>query len=291
MFMSVGLRQIIHSGQTRYQHVQLLETEPFGRSLVLDGRTQSTEADEYVYHEALVQPVMMAHANPRHVFIAGGGEGATAREVLRHSFVERLTMVDLDQEVVELCKQHLPLHHAGSFDDPRLNLLHEDALAYLESTHDQFDIVIVDVPDPLEAGPAYMLYTEEFYAAVRSCLAPGGLMVTQSGPGGPLNHTEVFTAIHHTVAASFPRAHPYRVFVPSFGTTWGFVIGAPAGEPELPELNAATVDLRLSNRVGNTLRHYDGITHTGLFALPKYLRLALDAETRLITKSAPLYAV
>ena len=96
-------------------------------------------------------------------------------------------MVDLDREVVELCREHLPNHHRGSFDDPRLHLLHEDALAYLEGVDEPFDVAVIDVPDPLEGGPAYLLYTLEFYRLVASRLAPGGLMVTQAGPAGPIN--------------------------------------------------------------------------------------------------------
>jgi len=114
------LTKIHYVGDTKYQHVEILETQPFGRQLVLDGRTQSSEADEFVYHESLVQPGMAAVDNPRTVFIAGGGEGATLREVLSHKSVQRVTMVDLDKEVVDLCKQYLPRHHQGAFDDPRL---------------------------------------------------------------------------------------------------------------------------------------------------------------------------
>ena len=128
---------------------------------------------------------MTAHANPRRILVAGGGEGATIREVLRHTSAEDVVMVDLDRDVVDLCKAHLPNHHQGAFNDPRVTLLHEDALAYLEASTVPFDIVIIDVPDPLEGGPAYLLYTVEFYELVRSRLAPGGLMVAQSGAHRP----------------------------------------------------------------------------------------------------------
>ena len=286
-----GVRGMLYDGQTRYQRVQVIDTGPFGRSLILDGKMQSAEADEWVYHEGLVQPVMVAHPGPRRVFIAGGGEGATAREVLRHTSVAEVVMVDLDREVVELCREHLPNHHRGSFDDPRLKLLHEDALAYLENAREPFDVVIIDVSDPLEGGPAYLLYTREFYELVASRLAPGGLMVTQSGPAGPTNVTEVFTAIRKTMGEVFTQTVPYRVYVPSFGTAWGFTAGGLDGAPLLAGLGADEIDARIGSRLTSGLSYYDGVAHQGMLGLPKYIREAMASEQRVITKAAPLYAI
>ena len=290
LVQAMGLRRVVYSGRTQYQQVDLLETGPFGRSLVLDGRTQSTEADEFVYHEGLVQPVMTAHASPGRVFIAGGGEGATAREVLRHATVSQVVMVDLDREVVDLCRRHLPSHHQGAFDDPRLTLHYQDALAFLESAEGYFDVIIIDVPDPLEGGPAYQLFTQEFYRLVRSRLGPGGLMVAQAGPAGPINYTEVYTAIRRTVASVFPQCDAYRLYMPSFGTSWGFVIGGQEDAPRVATLTPEEIDSRLAARLPSPLRYYDGITHPGLFALPRYLRQGFAEEQRLITVESPVYA-
>ena len=291
LVQAASLQQVLHTGRTQYQDVSLIETAPFGRMLVLDGKTQSSEADEFIYHEGLVQPAMLAHPHPRRIFIAGGGEGATAREALRHHNVQQVRMIDLDAEVVELCRQYLPNHHAGAFDDPRLRLHFQDALAYLEQTADRFDVIIIDIPDPLEGGPAYLLYTQEFYGLVRSRLEPGGMMVAQSGPAGPTNCTEVFTAIHRTAASVFPQAFPYRVYMPSFGTMWGFVIGGLADAPAVTTMATEEIDRRATERLTTPLRFYDGMTHTSIFALPKYLRQALAAEQRLITKDSPLFAI
>ena len=184
---------------------------------------------------------MLAHANPRRVMVAGGGEGATIREVLRHSSVEEVVMVDLDKAVVDLCKEHLPEHHGGSFDDPRVTLLHEDALAYLEQRETPFDIIIIDVPDPLEGGPAYLLFTVEFYELVRARLGPGGLMVAQSGPTGPSNVREVFTAIAQTMQRVFDHTSGYHTHIPSFGMTWGFIACGGADAPNVGAMNEAEV--------------------------------------------------
>jgi spermidine synthase len=291
LIQAMELRRVIYSGRTQYQEVVLLETALFGRTLVLDGKTQSAEVDEFVYHEGLVQPAMVAHPSPQNVFIAGGGEGATAREVLRHTTVSQLVMVDLDGEVVALCREHLWNHHQGAFDDPRLHLLHQDALAYLRDTPEQFDVMIIDISDPLEGGPAYKLYTQEFYRLATSRLAAGGLMVVQSGPAGPTNYDETFTAIRNTVASVFPHAFSYRTFVPSFGTSWGFVLGGLADAADVFNLSVDEIDTRIAARVSTPLRYYDGIAHQGMFGLPKYLRQALAAEDRIITDANPIFAV
>ena len=281
-----------YSGRTEYQNAQILEFTTYGMSLVLDGKAQSSEGDEWVYHEALIQPLMVAHPNPRRVFIAGGGEGASAREVLRHKSVAEVVMVDLDEKVVELCKQYLPTHHQGAFNDPRLTLLFDDALAYLRNNTERFDVIIIDIPDPLEGGPAYLLYTEEFYGLVRDRLTPQGLMVAQSGPAGPINVSEVFTAIHHTMSRVFDRTEGYRNYMPTFGTMWGYVASGLKDSPALNSLSAEEVDRRLAERVDTAgLRYYDGITHLGMMSMPKYVRKAIAEETRVITDANPLFAI
>ena len=123
----VGVRERLFAGRTRYQQVEVLDTLDFGRTLILDGKTQSSEADEFVYHEALVHPAMVTHPNPESVFIAGGGEGATLREALAHGSVKSAVMVDLDGEIVDICRRFLPNHHRGAFDDPRVELHFADA--------------------------------------------------------------------------------------------------------------------------------------------------------------------
>jgi len=283
------IREVLFEGDSPYQHVLIHDAECFGRSLVLDDKTQSTELDEFVYHEALVQPAMIAHPNPRTVFIAGGGEGATAREALRHKSVERVVMVDLDELVVSICRKYLPNHHQGAFDDPRLTLLHEDALRYIEATDERFDIAIIDVPDPLEAGPAYLLFTQEFYRSMRSRLNPGGIMVAQSGPTGATFYEQCFSAVANTVGSVFPEAHLCEAFIPSFGTTWGFVMGTP--DDTVLTLTAEETDIRIAKRVSGELRSYDGVAHRGMFAVPKFLREAVAAERRVITRDEPLFVV
>ncbi|MDP6347619.1 MAG: polyamine aminopropyltransferase, partial [Dehalococcoidia bacterium] len=270
----------LYRGRSAYQSIEVLELAELGRSLILDGKTQSTEEDEFVYHEALVHPALVAHHSPRRVFIAGGGEGATLREVLRHRTVRQAVMVDIDREVVEICRRLLPKHHQGSFEDPRTQLLFEDAYNYLAGVKDGFDAAFLDLTDPTEEGPSHPLFTREFLELVRDSLAPQGVMVVQAGPASAISHGS-FAAINHTLADVFPRAFAYVASVPSFGGQWGFAMGSM--EPDPTSLSQQEIDLRLEKRVTGELRFYDGVAHTGMFSLPKFLRQALAREKRIIT--------
>ena len=280
------VQQVLFSGRTAYQHVEVLESGSFGRSLVLDGKTQSTERDEHIYHQALVQPAMLMHPNPVNVFIGGGGEGGTLREALSHKSVERVVMIDLDQEVVELCRRFLPQHHQGSFDDPRVTLLHQDARGYLERTDEQFDVMIMDLVDPMEGGTAYLLYTQEYYNIVKSRLKPGGILVTQSGPAGLISHQECFTTIYRTLSSVFADSGLYQVHIPAFQTLWGFSLASDAG---LPKLSADQVDRLVSERLGHNLDFYDGESHLSMFNLPKFIRSSVAEETRINRDDSPVF--
>ncbi len=286
--VNLKVRQVYYSGKTAYQKVEVLDSELFGRSLVLDGKTQSTERDEHVYHETLVHPAMFCHPGPEQVFIGGGGEGGTLREVLAHISVERATMIDLDQEVVELCREYLPNHHRGSFDDPRTNLLHEDARGYLENTSDSYDVIVLDLVDPLEGGTAALLYTQEFYAIAKARLNPGGVLVTQSGPAGLLSYTECFTTIFNTLGTVFSHTKAAQVHIPAFQTLWGFTI---ASDTPFPQTSEDEVDAEAARRLSNTLKYYDGESHRNMFALPKFQRDGLTIEDRINHDSKPVFMV
>jgi len=282
------VRQVLYSGKTEYQSVEVLESETFGRSLILDGKTQSTERDEHIYHETLVHPAMLMHPGPRTVFIGGGGEGGTLREVLAHNSVVRVTMLDIDREVVELCRRYLPQHHQGSFEDPRVTLAHEDAREYLSGTEDTFDVMIMDLVDPMEGGTAFLLYTEEYYQIAKSKLNPGGILVTQSGPAGLLSYQECFTTIYNTLGSIFKYPAPFQVHVPSFQTLWGFTL---ASDSPLPSSSESQVDALAAKRIVKSLKYYDGESHLSMFALPKFLRDGFRQEQRINRDAAPVFMV
>jgi len=229
---------------------------------------------------------MITHPCPETVFIAGGGEGATLREVLSHKTVKRAVMVDIDDEVVALCQKFLPDYSRGSFKDRRTELLHVDAREYLAKSRELFDIIIIDLPDPIEEGPAYLLYTQEFYQLVRDRLTANGIISVQAGSAS-LTELLNFSAVNKTLKSVFSIVSPYQVDVPCFGGPWGFCLASLNLNPVL--LSPSEVDRRISARKLTYLRFYDGLTHQGLFSLPKYLRDELAKPARLITDDQPLY--
>ena len=281
-----SIEEVLYTGQTRFQSAEIIRSGSFGKCLVLDGKIQSSEADEFIYHEALVQPSMLIHPRPETVFIAGGGEGATLREVLSHNTVKRAVMVDIDEEVVAICQKFLPDYSRGSFEDKRTELLHVDARDYLAKSRELFDIIIIDLPDPIEEGPAYLLYTQEFYQLVRDRLTANGIISVQSGSAA-LTELLNFTAVNNTLKSVFPVVCPYQVDVPCFGGPWGFCLASQNLDPL--QLSPAEVDGRISARSLTGLKFYDGLTHQGIFSLPKHLREELSRQVRLITDNQPLY--
>jgi len=282
-----SIKERIYSGQTKFQSVQIINTGSFGICLVLDGKIQSSEADEFIYHEALVHPAMLTHPHPEKVFIAGGGEGATLREVLAHRTVKRAVMVDIDEEVVELCRRFLPSWHQDAFDDPRTELHFADARKYLEESSDKFNVIIIDLVDPLEGGPARLLYTKEFYRIIEQKLEPDGIMSVQAESAEWTNLGN-FSAIANTLGSIFPIACPYQVQVPSFLGLWGFISASQSLAP--PELTPEEIDTRIAVRISKELKSYDGLTHRGIFTIPKHIRQQLAISRRVITDTEPISA-
>ncbi len=273
-------RVLVHE-RTRFQEYMIAELAGLGKSLIIDGKVQSSLLDEHWYHEALVHPVMLAHPCPRRVLIIGGGEGATAREVLRHRCVEHVVMVDIDRDLVEAAKRHLREWHQGAFDDPRLRVVIDDGRRFVENVRASFDVVILDVVDPTEGGPASLLYTREFYEAVRGALRDG-IMVTQAT--SPTLTPDVYATIFRTLASVFRVARPYVTYMRSYNGLWGFVAASDSYDPA----TLSNVDAAIGERIEGELRFYDGETHRWLFTLPKPLRTALERKGRIATDKEPI---
>jgi spermidine synthase len=280
-----SIKEVLYRGRTRFQSIEIIRTGSFGKCLVLDDKIQSSEIDEFIYHEALVHPALITHPHPETVFIAGGGEGATLREVLSHKTVKRAVMIDIDEEVIATCKRFLPGYSRGAFEDKRAELRHSDARDYLAKSREAFDIIIIDLTEPVEEGPAYLLYTREFYQLARDRLTANGLISVQSGSAS-LNELLCFSAVYHTLKSVFPSVYAYQTDIPSFGGPWGFCLASPNASPV--QLSVNEVDRRISDR-GLNLKFYDGISHQGMFSPPGYIRNRLSQQTRLITDNEPLY--
>ena len=274
---ALRVHKVLHAGKTAFAHVEIVETEAYGRLLSLDGMIQSAAADEAQYHESLVAPAfVLSHSARRRVAILGGGEGATLREVLRFREVERCVMIDIDPELVELCRKHLPSWSDGAFEDPRAELRCEDALSFLQraaSSGERFDLIVCDLPDAEAGSPLAQLYATSFFELLASCLGPGGVYAGHVGSFQMAPPVLGPAAIVSAAAPCFAGVRAYSCFIPSFGAEWVFAVASR--DQELPLLTAAEVDERLARRRDRPCRTYDGVTHHRLFSLPKPMRLAL----------------
>ena len=279
-----AIKKYLFSGETPFQKVDIVDTFTYGRLLILDGKTQSAEFDEHIYHEALVHPAAVMHADPRQILVMGGGEGAVLREICRYNRVEQVVMVDIDSKVVEMCKEHLPEWHQGSFDDSRVELLHMDARSYLEESDHKFDIIYSDLTEPAEEGPSKLLFTREFYDMAKTRLKPGGILAVQSG-GFSLDYLSIHAAIRNTLELCFDTVRSYHTFIPSFDCSWGYIIACE--DSNLPYLKREAVDSKLQAIEGQ-LRFYDGETHEGMFCIPKDIRKALHDDQTIIEDGKPV---
>ncbi|XP_057957808.1 thermospermine synthase ACAULIS5 [Malania oleifera] len=277
---SFVLKSVLYKGTSEYQDIALLDTKRFGKVLVIDGKMQSAESDEFIYHECLIHPPLLSHPRPKTVFIMGGGEGSAAREVLRHSSIEKVVMSDIDQEVVDFCRRFLTVNQEA-FSDKKLDLVINDAKAELEGRNEKFDIIVGDLADPMEGGPCYQLYTKSFYEKIlKPKLHDNGIFVTQAGPAGVFTHKEVFSSIYNTIKQVFKYVVAYTAHVPSFADTWGWVMASD--EPFC--INAEELDDRIENRIKGELLYLSGASLLSSTVMNKNVSLSLLNETHVYTE-------
>lgn len=262
---------------TKFQDVKIYRTPEYGKMLVLDGFCQSAQKDEYIYHEALVHPALTMHPQPESVLIIGGGEGATAREVLRHPSIKQVIMVDIDGELVEFCKQHLPEWHQGAFDNPKVETIFADGLDYVETCRERFDCIILDVCDDLEDGPAHALYSREFYQKIKRLLTPSGILTIQAmeiiGLKPDLLKSD-HLKVRRNLQGVFKHVAPYHTFVPSFWSEWGLIVASDS--VNVGGYSPRLIDAILKHRmVYERLSFYDGLTHLKMFTLPRDMRTVI----------------
>ncbi|OIW09224.1 hypothetical protein TanjilG_11362 [Lupinus angustifolius] len=277
---SYKLNSVLHKGISEYQEIALLDTKRFGKALVIDGKMQSAETDEFIYHECLIHPSLLSHPNPKRVFIMGGGEGSTAREALKHKSIDKVVMCDIDQEVVSFCRKYLVVNKEA-FSHKKLELVINDAKAELEKRKDKFDIIVGDLADPLEDGPCYQLYTKSFYEKIlKPKLNDNGIFVTQAGPAGIFTHKEVFTSIYNTIKQVFKYVKVYSTHVPSFADTWGWVM---ASDQPL-SIGSEEMDRRIGTRVNDELLYLNGAWFHSSSIMNKIVSLSLQNETHVYTE-------
>jgi spermidine synthase len=279
-----GVTKILDYKKTAYQEMYVVETGCYGKGLVLDGKWQSCTGDEFLYHEPLVHPAMIAHQNPKSALILGGGEGATIREVLRWKTIEKVMMVDIDGEVVEACKKYLPEMHQNAFDDPRVELVIGDALNVLETTSDKWDIIISDLSDPIEEGPSFQLFTQEYFQKLKRVLAPGGYVVIQAGPVAPAE-IRLHARLVNTLKTVFSNVHSYSSFISTYGSPWGFAIASEETLNTQPD--PATTDQLLAEKTTGGFQMMDGISLLGMLQTLGHIRVAIQTHTDIFTMKEP----
>lgn len=262
----------IYRDKTTHQDLVIFENAAFGRVMALDGVVQTTERDEFIYHEMMTHMPLLAHGAAKRVLIIGGGDGAMLREVSRHQTIEQITMVEIDAGVVSFCREYLPKHSAGAYDDPRLNLVIDDGVNFVNQTTERFDVIISDCTDPI--GPGESLFTSEFYAGCKQALNPGGIFVAQNGVCF-LQQDEAINS-HRKLSHYFADVSFYQAAIPTY--YGGIMTFAWASDnAALRQLDAATLQSRF-DAAGLRCRYYNPAIHTGSFALPQYLLDALSLK-------------
>ncbi|MBC8520158.1 MAG: polyamine aminopropyltransferase [Gammaproteobacteria bacterium] len=254
---------------TGQQQLKIFHNPRFGRVMVLDGVVQTTEADEFIYHEMLAHVPLLAHGNAKRVLIIGGGDGGILREVCRHQSIEQITQVEIDRAVVEMSIEHLPNHSAGAFDDPRFELVIDDGMNYASNSDRQFDVIISDSTDPI--GPGESLFTQDFYSACKARLAPGGILVTQNGVAFMQLDEVQDTA--RRLRSLFADSTFYSAAVPTY--VGGIMTFAWATDnTALRSVDLTTLQTRFE-QAGIETRYYNPAIHQAAFALPQYLQKAI----------------
>jgi len=261
--------ELLFEDRTEHQHLVIFRNEIFGRVMALDGIIQTTERDEFIYHEMLTHVPVLAHGDVMRVLIVGGGDGAMLREVTKHRGIEQITQVEIDREVIETSKRYLPDHSQGAFEDPRVNLVIDDGLHFIQNASDCYDIIISDSTDPI--GPGDVLFTQDFYASCRLRLNPGGVFVTQNGVA--------FTQLGEVASTAgflkdiFEDYHFFSAAVPTY--VGGIMAFAWATDnPELRHTDVQTLKRRFAGS-GLKTRYYNPEVHHAAFALPQYVLEAI----------------
>jgi spermidine synthase len=258
--------ELVERRRTPFQLLEVYETPELGRIFRLDGFNMTSERDEFFYHENLVHPAAMAHADPRRALVIGGGDGGSAEELLKHATIERVHMAELDPEVIAVAKKHFGRVHRGAFDDPRLAVSIGDGLAYLRATAARYDLVVMDLTDPV--GPSVELYSPATFALARGAMAEGGALVLHLG--SPFAHPARVRDTLANLRQVFRVVAPYFVHIPLYGSIWGFACASDSLDARV--LAPAEAERRIAARGVGNLRYYNGEVHQALFALPNYVR-------------------
>ncbi|QGU96614.1 polyamine aminopropyltransferase [Clostridium bovifaecis] len=265
---SAKVKRHLHSEQSPFQKIDVLETEEFGKLLTIDGLVMVTEKDEFIYHDMITHVAMATNPAIKRVLVIGAGDGGTVRELTRYNTIEKIDMVEIDEVVVKVSKEFLPFT-ASKLDDPRVNLFFEDGIKFVEGKENQYDLIIVDSTDPI--GPGEGLFTTEFYTNCYKALTENGILINQNeSPYYPANAREMKRA-HIKIREIFPIAKAYQYFIPTYpGGHWLFGFASKNLDP-VRDFNPEKW-----NSLGIKTKYYNTELHVGAFALPNYVKEMLE---------------
>jgi spermidine synthase len=249
-----------------FQMVEVHDTMSFGKLFRLDGHFMTSEKDEFFYHENLIHVAATTHPQPERALIIGGGDGGSAEELLKHPSMKSVTLCEIDLAVVDVARKYLQSVHRGALDDARLTLKIEDGFAYVRTTSERYDLIVLDLTDP--GGPSLPLYTVEFYRACAARLNPVGAMTLHIA--SPVAHPERVRDGLARLREAFPNVTPYLTSIPLYGGLWMMACASATLDPK--SLSAREVDRRISQRALRGLQYYNGDMHRAALALPNFVR-------------------
>jgi spermidine synthase len=264
--MTYEVERVLYELRTEHQHLVLFEHPFFGKMLMLDGATQVTTADEFVYHEMMTHVPIFAHGNAKEVLIVGGGDCGIAEEVLKHKSVKRLTQVEIDASVVEFSKEHFPEFTGPVLADKRFDLIIDDGMNYVAETDRRFDVVIVDSTDP--QGPGKVLFSDKFYAACKRCMAKGAVMVTQNGV--PIFQADELTEGIAKFRKLFADGTCYVAAIPTY-VGGHMAMGFATDNAKLRRASVKTIADRYKKAGSFSTRYWTPEVHVAAFALPRFI--------------------
>lgn len=264
--IAIKIKEVLFSEQSPFQKVEILDSDSaLGKILTLDDLMMTTEGDEFFYHEMISHIPMCSHKNPKTVLVIGGGDGGTVREVLKHDTVEKVVLCEIDGMVIDVCKKYLPTI-AGKLDDPRVEVLVEDAIEFIKDKENEYDVVLIDSTDPM--GPGEGLFTEEFYTNVKKSLKKGGIVAAQSE--SPVVNKEEIKKMYNLLKKVFPITSTYTSPIPTYpGGYWAWAFCSEDVKP------LEYIDDRRCEEVTKTCKIYNKEYHKARFALPNFLKQLL----------------
>lgn len=254
--------------KTKYQDIKIYDTPRFGKLLQLDGVIQTTEFDEFIYHEMLTHPLLLSHPDPKKVLIIGAGDGGVLREVLKHKRIKEIYMVEIDGDVIELSKKELPSLSEGAFDNKRANIIIGNGAEFVAGTDIKFDIAMIDSSDPI--GPAKALFSKKFYENIYSVLSKNGMMIRQCG--STMFQPEEMGDNYKLLKKIFPFVNVQLAAIPTYiGGFFSFII---ASKMDIKKVSQQAVNNRFNILRLNT-KYYNPDIHFASRVLPNYVRRAI----------------